>query len=56
MLGAAGTMLQRLTGNPLASPEVLGVGAGAGVGLTIVFALDPQPTWAFNSRGQSRGP
>jgi len=29
LLGVAGTILQRLTGNPMASPEVLGVGAGA---------------------------
>lgn len=33
MLGVAGTLLQRLTGNPLASPEVLGVSAGAALGL-----------------------
>ena len=40
MLAAAGTILQRMTGNPLASPEVLGVSAGAGVGLAaVLFAL-----------------
>lgn len=33
MLALAGTLLQRLTGNPLASPEVLGVSAGASLGL-----------------------
>ncbi|PXW28668.1 Fe(3+)-hydroxamate ABC transporter permease FhuB [Paraburkholderia caballeronis] len=33
MLALAGTLLQRLTGNPLASPEVLGVSAGAALGL-----------------------
>jgi iron complex transport system permease protein len=32
MLALAGTLLQRLTGNPLASPEVLGVSAGAALG------------------------
>src|SRR6185295_17235475 len=37
MLAAAGTILQRMTGNPLASPEVLGVSAGAGVGLAAVL-------------------
>lgn len=28
MLGAAGLILQRLTGNPMASPEILGISAG----------------------------
>lgn len=39
MLGAAGVVIQRITANPLASPEVLGVGAGAGAGmaLTLIF-------------------
>jgi iron complex transport system permease protein len=44
MLGAAGTLMQRLTGNPLAGPEVLGVSVGAGVGLAaalFVAPLDP---------------
>ncbi|TCR72265.1 Fe(3+)-hydroxamate ABC transporter permease FhuB [Rhizobium sp. BK376] len=46
MLAAAGFLLQRLTGNPLASPEVLGVSSGGGVGLTaalFLFAF-PSPT------------
>ncbi|MFM0046428.1 Fe(3+)-hydroxamate ABC transporter permease FhuB [Paraburkholderia sediminicola] len=33
MLAVAGTLMQRMTGNPLASPEVLGVSAGAALGL-----------------------
>ena len=33
MLAVAGVMLQRLTRNPMASPEVLGVSAGSAVGL-----------------------
>lgn len=41
MLGAAGTLMQRLTGNPLAGPEVLGVSAGGGVGLAVVLLLVP---------------
>jgi ABC-type Fe3+-siderophore transport system permease subunit len=41
MLGAAGTLMQRLTGNPLAGPEVLGVSAGGGVGLALVLFLVP---------------
>lgn len=40
MLAAAGVMVQRLTGNPLASPEVLGVGTGAGAGLTAVLLIN----------------
>jgi ABC-type Fe3+-siderophore transport system permease subunit len=39
MLAAAGVVIQRITGNPLASPEVLGVGTGAGAGLTAVLVL-----------------
>lgn len=41
MLGAAGTLMQRLTGNPLAGPEVLGVSAGGGVGLALMLLLAP---------------
>lgn len=41
MLGAAGTLMQRLTGNPLAGPEVLGVSAGGGVGLAVTLVLVP---------------
>ncbi|WP_099867490.1 Fe(3+)-hydroxamate ABC transporter permease FhuB [Pararhizobium haloflavum] len=39
MLAAAGTILQRLTGNAMASPEVLGVASGAGLGLAAVLLL-----------------
>jgi ABC-type Fe3+-siderophore transport system permease subunit len=41
MLGAAGMILQRITGNPLASPEILGLSSAAGVGLTAVLTLSP---------------
>lgn len=37
LLGAAGAILQRITGNPLAGPEVLGISAGAGVGLAVAL-------------------
>lgn len=41
MLAVAGGILQRMTGNPLASPEVLGVSAGAACGLVVaLFLLD----------------
>ncbi|MBB3659171.1 iron complex transport system permease protein [Rhizobium sp. BK650] len=39
LLATAGAMLQRLTGNPMASPEVLGVTGGAGVGYAIALSL-----------------
>ena len=38
MLAVAGTMIQRLTANPMASPEILGVGSGAVVAV-ILFIL-----------------
>ncbi|RYE70198.1 MAG: Fe(3+)-hydroxamate ABC transporter permease FhuB [Rhizobiaceae bacterium] len=42
MLGVAGTILQRLTGNEMASPEVLGISAGATFGVAIaLFAVAP---------------
>ncbi len=42
MLGIAGSILQRLTGNEMASPEVLGISAGATFGVAIaIFAVAP---------------
>ncbi|MBY3218797.1 Fe(3+)-hydroxamate ABC transporter permease FhuB [Rhizobium laguerreae] len=44
MLAAAGFIMQRVTGNPIASPEVLGVSSGAGAGLTVALFLGfPSP-------------
>ncbi|MBP2232429.1 ABC-type Fe3+-siderophore transport system permease subunit [Azospirillum agricola] len=43
MLAAAGVLLQRVTANPLAGPEILGVGTGAGVGLTAALFLFAAP-------------
>ncbi|GHC73626.1 Fe(3+)-hydroxamate ABC transporter permease FhuB [Limoniibacter endophyticus] len=42
MLAAAGFSMQRITGNAMASPEVLGVASGAGVGLAtlLIFSQD----------------
>ncbi|MCA0032088.1 Fe(3+)-hydroxamate ABC transporter permease FhuB [Mesorhizobium sp. B263B2A] len=40
MLALAGFMMQRLTGNPMASPEVLGISAGAALGMMVaLFSL-----------------
>lgn len=42
MLAVAGSILQRLTGNEMASPEVLGISAGATFGVAIaLFAIAP---------------
>jgi iron complex transport system permease protein len=41
LLAISGTILQRLTGNPLASPEVLGVSGGAGVGFAAAISIVP---------------
>ena len=42
MLALAGAILQRLTGNDMASPEVLGLGGGATMALTILLLLMPE--------------
>jgi iron complex transport system permease protein len=42
MLAVAGSVLQRLTGNEMASPEVMGISAGATFGVAIaLFAVAP---------------
>ncbi|MDX3928194.1 MAG: Fe(3+)-hydroxamate ABC transporter permease FhuB [Shinella sp.] len=55
MLAAAGTIMQRLTGNPLASPEVLGVGMGAGVGLSCALFLFSSPSLPIQLAGAAFG-
>lgn len=44
LLALAGAILQRLTGNPLASAEVLGVSGGAGIGLAASLTFFPAAT------------
>ena len=47
MLGLAGSLLQRLTGNPMASPELMGISAGAAMGLMLLlFIWIGAPLWA----------
>ncbi|WP_338561234.1 Fe(3+)-hydroxamate ABC transporter permease FhuB [Erwinia sp. E_sp_B04_7] len=41
ILGVAGCIVQRLTGNPMASPEVLGISSGAAFGVVIMLFLVP---------------
>jgi len=55
MLAAAGTILQRLTRNPLASPEVLGISAGAGVGLAAVLFTQFAPSMNARLVGAGAG-
>lgn len=43
LLALAGCVLQRLTNNPMASPEVMGVSAGAAGGLTVAIFLFAEP-------------
>ena len=42
LFALAGQILQRTTGNPLASPELFGIAAGAGLGLLAALFLLPQ--------------
>ncbi|MCL6707758.1 Fe(3+)-hydroxamate ABC transporter permease FhuB [Pseudomonas sp. R2.Fl] len=44
MLAIAGTILQRLTGNEMASPEVLGISAGATLGVTVALFIVGLPS------------
>ncbi|MAB86565.1 MAG: Fe(3+)-hydroxamate ABC transporter permease FhuB [Rhodobacteraceae bacterium] len=47
LLGLAGCLLQRLTGNPMASPELMGISAGAALGLMLtLFVWIGAPFWA----------
>jgi len=43
LLAMAGAVLQRLTGNPLASPEVIGVSGGAGIGFALALTVFAAP-------------
>lgn len=41
ILAVAGCLMQRLTGNPMASPEVLGISSGAAFGIVIMLFIAP---------------
>ncbi|MFV3333080.1 Fe(3+)-hydroxamate ABC transporter permease FhuB [Pseudomonas sp. NY15437] len=43
MLAVAGLLVQRLTGNPMASPEVLGATSGSAIAVLVLFLVMPQP-------------
>lgn len=55
MLAASGALLQRVTGNPMASPEVLGLGAGAGFGLAVLLMLVAAPGRALQILATAAG-
>lgn len=55
MLGVAGVIIQRISGNPLASPEILGVGTAAGAGLAAILLIDPQASLAGHLAGSAIG-
>ena len=41
LFALSGTIIQRMTGNPMASPEVIGVSTGAAVGILLLVLLAP---------------
>lgn len=47
MLAIAGTLLQRLSANPMASPEVLGISGGCAIALILGIYLLPAPNNAL---------
>ena len=47
MLAIAGTILQRLSANPMASPEVLGISGGCAIALILGIYLLPAPSNAM---------
>jgi iron complex transport system permease protein len=55
MLAIAGTILQRMTANPMASPESLGISAGAAVGMIVVLFTVAAPTGWMQIGGATTG-
>lgn len=49
LLATAGVVIQRMTGNPMASPEVLGISAGAACGTVLLYVFLPGElgAWRF---------
>ncbi|MFP3179573.1 MAG: Fe(3+)-hydroxamate ABC transporter permease FhuB [Paraburkholderia sp.] len=44
LLALAGTLIQRVTANPMASPDLLGVSSGGALGIVVVLLAGLQPT------------
>ncbi|WP_109476869.1 Fe(3+)-hydroxamate ABC transporter permease FhuB [Paraburkholderia sp. C35] len=55
MLAVAGTLMQRLTGNPLASPELTGVSAGAALGMIALLLAAPAAGHALRLSATAAG-
>lgn len=55
MLGLAGAILQSITRNPLGSPDIVGLDAGAYTGATLVLLLAASPTFALTAIGSLVG-
>lgn len=55
MLAMAGTLIQKLTANPMGSPEVLGISAGAATGVILLLFLIPGDTSAWQLPAGSAG-
>ncbi len=55
MLALAGSLLQRLTGNSMASPEVLGVSAGTAFGQLCILFIIAEPTYGHRMFGGFSG-
>ncbi|AZO09793.1 Fe(3+)-hydroxamate ABC transporter permease FhuB [Mesorhizobium sp. M3A.F.Ca.ET.080.04.2.1] len=55
MLALAGLMMQRLTGNPMASPEVLGISAGAALGMVVALFVFDAPGRALQTGAATIG-
>lgn len=55
MLAMAGVLMQRLTGNPMASPEVLGISSGAAGAVIVLALLAPAPAHALKVLAAAAG-
>ncbi|MBL4919028.1 Fe(3+)-hydroxamate ABC transporter permease FhuB [Szabonella alba] len=55
LLAGSGALLQRLTANPMAAPEVLGVTGGAALGYAVAVFTLPQPTALALALGTAAG-
>ncbi len=55
MLGIAGTIIQRMTGNAMASPEVLGISSGASLGVILLILVVPFPVVSLQIMAAAAG-
>ncbi|MFH1558598.1 MAG: Fe(3+)-hydroxamate ABC transporter permease FhuB [Pseudomonadota bacterium] len=55
MLAVSGTLIQRMTGNAMASPEVLGISLGATLGVVLLFLFDRSPDHALKIAAAAAG-